>query len=105
MDIYEMQDVIQQLSSLSKDHYTLNDSSTLSVNVDEVTQVRQQLIGVENIRQALIRYVVRVDPLGIYTDADSLDNGVPILTIEELVIVTVDAILEYEHYMTVNNLL
>lgn len=53
----------------------------------------------------MIRYVVRVDPLGIYTDADSLDNGVPILTIEELVIVTVDVILEYEHYMTVNNLL
>jgi hypothetical protein len=55
MDIYEMQDVIQQLSSLSKDHYTLNDSSTLSVNVDEVTQVRQQLIGVENIITSSIR--------------------------------------------------
>ena len=75
------------------------------MSAKDVARIRLQLIAVEKIRQQLIHYVSRVDPLGIYSDADCLDNGCPIVTIEELVTCTVEAIFLYEHYMTVNRLM
>lgn len=59
----------------------------------------------EKIRQELIRYATKVDPLGVYTDEDSLENGIDQLTNDEAVSCLVEAILRYEHYMTVNQLL
>ncbi len=104
MDVIEVHDFIQQLSDLSKDHYG-SDTSVSTVNVDDVAKVRQQLFGVEKIRQELIRYARKLDPLGIYSDAESLDEGCSIMTIEEAVIETVNALLLYEHHMTANNLM
>ena len=75
------------------------------MSAKDVARIKQQLVAVEKIRQQLIRYVTKVDVLGIYSDADCLDNGCPILTIEELVTCTVEAIFLYEHYMTVNRLM
>ncbi len=104
MDIIEVEDFIQQLSDLSEEHYA-GDSSVSTVNVDDAEQVRQQLMGVEKIRQELIRYVNKVDPLGLYSDGDCLDEGCAIMTIEVAVIETVNALLLYEHHMTANNLM
>lgn len=53
----------------------------------------------EMIRQEMIRLLIKLDPLGCYSDADSLDNGVPIMTLDESIQHVVEAILLYEKYM------
>ncbi len=59
----------------------------------------------ETIRQALIRYLTKIDPVGCFTDEDSRDNGIPPLTLEDAVSELVQSLLLYEHYMTINGLI
>ena len=51
------------------------------------------------IRLEMIRLLIKLDPLGCYSDADSLDNGVPIMTLDESIQHVVEAILLYEKFM------
>ena len=53
----------------------------------------------EMIRQEMIRLLIKLDPLGCYSDVDSLDNGVPIMTLDESIQHVVEAILLYEKFM------
>ena len=53
----------------------------------------------EMIRQEIIHLLIKLDPLGCYSDADSLDNGVPIMTLDESIQHVVEAILLYEKFM------
>ena len=56
----------------------------------------------EIIRQEMIRLLTIVDPIGCYSDEDSLDNKVPIFTLDESIKYLVEAILLYEHFMNSN---
>ncbi len=51
------------------------------------------------IRLEMIRLLIKLDPLGCYSDTDSLDNGVPIMTLDESIQHVVEAILLYEKFM------
>ena len=59
----------------------------------------------EIIRQELIRYVTKIDPCGCYTDECMIDNYQNIMTLNDAVESVVEAILIYEHWMTVNGYL
>jgi hypothetical protein len=56
----------------------------------------------ELIRQEMIRLLIKLDPIGCYSDEDSLDNKVNSMTLEESINEVVNAILEYEHFMNSN---
>jgi len=56
----------------------------------------------EIIRLEMIRLLTFVDPIGCYSDEDSLDNKVPIITLDESITLLVEAILLYEHFMNSN---
>ena len=56
----------------------------------------------EIIRQEMIRLLTLIDPIGCYSDEDSLDNKVPFLTLDESIKYLVEAILLYEHFMNSN---
>ena len=57
----------------------------------------------EIIRQEMIRLLTLVDPIGGYSDEDSLDINVPIITLDESIKYLVEAILLYEHFMNSNS--
>ena len=56
----------------------------------------------ELIRQEMIRLLNKLDPIGCYSDEDSLDNEVNCMSLEESINEVVDAILQYEHFMNSN---
>jgi len=66
---------------------------------------KAQVVIEENIRQELLRYVVKVDPCGCYTDECMTDNYQNIMTLADAVKSVVEAIFSYEHWMTVNGYL
>jgi len=57
----------------------------------------------ELIRQELISYLTKLDPLGCYSDECSRENGVNIMSLNEAITHTAEAILLYERWMTANH--
>jgi hypothetical protein len=50
----------------------------------------------------MIRLLNKLDPIGCYSDEDSLDNEVNCMSLEESINEVVEAILQYEHFMNSN---